>query len=305
MPRKMILWLKKKVLSAVYSKNPGCTTGSADDCRYWCDQAVKSGERITFSHCGGLGDLLFSLHFCREFAGYYGINGYDFHIYTVDNAPPGLGVAAADFIKPLLENLPEIGKVTIGYDLPADANEVALGNYWKQKINFGATDIRSWYYNLTTVHLPREFWKPVILADADYRHQDKILFSYTGRYCNVHIDCGQLKQFREHLVFIGTAGEYETFCRSFFDLEYQPCENMLEMAQYMAGAKGFIGGQSGIYSLAECMKIPRILLAPEFVKSDGVIIPGPHNNHPIGGWCEDAASTEKMVFAVKSLLAKE
>ena len=115
--------------------------------------------------------------------------------------------------------------------------------------------------------------------------------------CNLPALCGY--------VIVKMTQKLCDFVKNFFELPYQPCKDMLQMAQYMAGAKGFIGNQSGIYSLAECMKIPRILLAPDFVNFHGVIIPGPHNNHPIGGWSEDVISSGKMIAAVNALLKKE
>ena len=300
LPSRIVCWLKCKVLSIVNAKNPGCYEGFIYDEYPWLDDVVKNKENLTFSHSGGLGDILFALHFMREFSEHNGIGKYNFHFLVKEKDYP-----VAEFIIPLLKAQSGVDKVTIGRKIPDNTNEIALHNFWKLKLNFAASDIRSWYYNLTRCHLPREFWKPVIEVDADYKYRNKILICNTDRYCNVHVDLNYLKEFQRHLVFIGLPHEHEAFCRNFFEVPYQPCKDMLEMAQYMAGAKGFIGNQSGIYSLAECMKIPRILLAPEFVRFNSVIIPGPHNNHPIGGWCEDVVSTEKMIAAVKALLNKE
>lgn len=289
--------LKTLLLKILYLKHPGCKISGYDPDFRWVDKTFSTEEKLTFAHVGGVGDILFSLYFCRELAASRGEEQFRYLIFAGKN---GLPLAAAEFLQPLLA----AQKFISGCEIveKTDEKHIMLNDYRKLKWNFSSADIRSWYYNLSRIHLPREFWKPVIEVNADQKYQDKILLCNTGRYCNVHIDLQRLEPFCEHLVFVGTTGEWREFCSKFFNVDHQPCENMLEMARYMAGSKGFIGNQSGIYSLAECMKIPRILLAPDFVKSDGVIVPGPHNNHPIGGWCEDVVSTEKMIAAVNALL---
>jgi ADP-heptose:LPS heptosyltransferase len=111
-----------------------------------------------------------------------------------------------------------------------------------------------------------------------------------------------LKEFKDHLVFIGLPNEYELFKSKYFDLEYCPTKDLLEAAQYIAGAKGVIGNQSGLFSLTECIKVPRILLTAEYFKYKDNFYPGPVNVHPQGGWNEVAAITEKLKTAVKTLL---
>lgn len=78
---------------------------------------------------------------------------------------------------------------------------------------------------------------------------------------------------------------------------------MLTVAKYIAGAKGFIGNQTGFFALAECMKVPRILLPAEWTKEiSGKLVPGPKNVLPIGGWTAVASVTEKMVSTVNDLI---
>jgi hypothetical protein len=68
------------------------------------------------------------------------------------------------------------------------------------------------------------------------------------------------------------------------------------------GAKGVVGGQSGLFSIAECLKVPRILVSPEFIKINGRIFPGPVNNHPMGGWNEVVVTEEKLIHMVQELI---
>lgn len=290
--------IKCLLLKFLHAKNPGCQIGGSDPDFPWVDRGLPDQNKISFAHVGGIGDILFSLYFCRDFARYRKVEKVDFFIVSCRN---GLPSAAAEFLRPLLEKQDFIDSVSVVEQPPE--NSVMLDDYRKLKINFASGDIRSWYYNLTQLHLPREFWKPVIYVEPASGYQDKIFITLTGRYCNVHLDCRHLEKFKNQLVFLGLPSEHADFCNRYFDIPFCQCSNMLEMAEYMAGARGFIGSQSGIYSLAECMKIPRILLAPDFVDYHGVTIPGPHNNLPQGGWNEDVSSTEKMVKAVEEMLA--
>jgi len=304
-------WCKIKIkhllLKILYAKHDGIRKFSGE--YPWVDPQFQNGD-VIFTHGGGIGDILFSLYFCKELSEFCGKSAIHYHILTNTYDPKsrtgynsGVSRSVADFLQPLLASQPYITQVIC--DAPPAGNVVELNDFRKLKINFYSGDIRNWYYNLTQHHLPREFWKPVIFAEPDFTYRGKVIICLTPRYRNVNIDCRKLEPFRKYLIFAGIQPEYEDFKKEFFEIPFLKCENMLQLAQYMAGAKGFIGNQSGIYSLAECMKLPRILLAPDFVDLNGVVIPGPHNNHPQGGWCESVSSTEKMIAAVTALLSKE
>ena len=249
---------------------------------------------ITFSHTGNIGDILFSLYFCKEFTIINKQDKFNFNI-QINVEDPALKMLnhpfgtvrmtseSANFIKSLLESQEYINEVSISNDIPANA--INLDLFRKLPCNFMAGDIRSWYYNLSKQHLPREFWKPIITSSTDDKYKDKILVISTERYQNVFIDYKQLKQFKNHLIFIGTEKEHNLFNDKYFNIEYKKCSSLLEIAKYMSGAKGVLGNQSGLYSLAECMKVKRILISAEYFMFNNKIVPGPVNNHPIR-WLE-------------------
>lgn len=61
---------------------------------------------ITFNHSGKLGNILYSLHFCKELATLNGDIQFNFHIQTNVNeldGSLGLNKKQVEFIKPLLE----------------------------------------------------------------------------------------------------------------------------------------------------------------------------------------------------------
>lgn len=266
---------------------------------------------LTFNHSGNIGDILYSLYFCKELTEAANINKFDFHIQTnvkdptLKNHKHPLGDVrmtnnAAEFIKPLLEAQSYINNVTISDNIAE--NSINLDLFRTLKINFAAGDIRAWYYNLCKQHLPREFWKPVLFVDKDTTYKNKIFISATERYQNIFLDYKVLEPYKDKLMFVGTPEEHEIFKIKYFDLQYLQCNTLLEIAKYISGAIGFIGNQCGLYSLAECLKINRILLSGEYFVYNKNIHPGPVNVHPLGNWNEIAATTEKLINSIEELL---
>ena len=277
----------------------------------WVENLCVPGETPLFSHTGSLGDILYSLYFCRELTQRLGIEQFNLHIRTnvSDSGMKGFShpygsvritCGAANFMKSLLEEQKYIRQVIISDDLPSNAIE--LDKFRDLKLNLSSGQIQNWYYQLTALHLPREFWKPVLSVTPDPEYKDKVLFSATARYQNLYIDYAALEKKKNHLVFVGTPAEYEEFSKKYFVMDFLQKNSLLELACCFAGAKGFLGNQSGLFSLAECLKIPRILISPEYTLFKGVPGPGPHNNNPVGTWCEDAATTQKMIASLEELL---
>jgi ADP-heptose:LPS heptosyltransferase len=272
---------------------------------------------ISFTHAGKLGDILYSLYFCKELSASFQYDKFNYNL-LINKKPSDfckdvsgeimLSRKSAEFIKPLLENLPFIQDVTIVEKSSRAENNVDLNLFRSGAINQFGCEIREWYYTFCKRTLPQEFWMPLISAKPNPKYKDKILFTLTERNVNVMVDYKQLEQFREHLTFIGTVREHCAFQEKYFDLERAELtkeDNLLTVAQYLAGAKGYMANQSGFFALAELMKINRILLSPEWVEyEDGRVKYGPKNNLPLGGWCNTVSITRKMVDAVRELLEK-
>lgn len=267
-----------------------------------------STDEIVFNHSGNLGDILFSLHFVKEFCAAKKIKHPGFNLRINQRAnysqehPNGnllMTEKAAVFLKPLLDEI--FAPVTVSPDLPD--NFYNLDKVRKLNINFFCGDIRTWYYNLSPEHLPQDFETPLFVPEKDERFKNKVVLIYTSRYRNVFIDYDFLKRYQEQLVFFGLPEEYESFCKNHFELEFYRLNDAKETAGLMAGAKGIIGNPSGLYTIAECMKIPRVLLTPEYMRYDnGAVMGGPVNVHPRGGWFEVAQTDDKFRISVDNLM---
>lgn len=70
-------------------------------------------------------------------------------------------------------------------------------------------------------------------------------------------DWNVLERYKKRAVYVGWEWEYRHFRH--FNVAYHYVRNALEFAQVIRGAKLFAGNQSFGFSLAEAMKVPRIL----------------------------------------------
>ena len=94
--------------------------------------------------------------------------------------------------------------------------------------------------------------------------KDKIVIMRSPRYRNQFINYNFLKN-QNNMVCIGLKSEYEDLKRNISNLEYYDCKNFLEMAQIIKSSKFFLGNLCFSYSIAEALKVPRLLEAcPEF-----------------------------------------
>ena len=266
------------------------------------DKALIAGENITFIHSGNIGDILFSLYFCKELSNALGLEKFNFHINTGDGSNIlQLTDNAAKFLLPLLETQPFINEVSFGLKEKI-SNPFDLDQFRKLPLNPCAGQIQNWYYHLSSRHLPREFWKPILQTEADDRFKDKVILISTPRYQNPFVDLNVLERSKDKLVFAGLPEEHTEFQKRYFQLEYFRASSMLEIARCMAGAKGVIGNQSGLYTIAECLKVPRILISPAYVMENNRLDRGPHNNQVQGAWGEDVSTTSRLLAMTAELL---
>lgn len=271
---------------------------------------MSEKQTILFNHTGNIGDLLYALPMIIELkeATNYNIwlhlqTNVQFN-YAVNhpNANVGFTNSNVDFIIPLLKNIKALNKITFGDAIPENNQIIDLAAFRKLNINQAAGNICQWYYNLINIHLPQNFSRQHIHVSPDFRFRDKVIFVRTKRYNNVFLDLNVLKKYADNFIFFGLQDEHDEFCKLYFDVEYFKIENMLEFAQILSGSRGIISNQNGLYCCAELLKVPRILLTPEYMKMNDRIFPGPVDNNPQGGWFEVVQSQNKLINAVENLI---
>lgn len=120
--------------------------------------------------------------------------------------------------------------------------------------------------NLPTLHLAQTHWhvfKPQSYLDlstpwikVDPNPIAEFVISKSTRWPGSG-NWGVLEKYRKRIVYVGWKWEYEAFTH--FDVPFYYVKNSLEFARIIQGAKLFAGNQSFGFSLAEAMKIPRML----------------------------------------------
>jgi hypothetical protein len=211
-----------------------------------------------FKHAGNPGDLIHALptvlalqsHLPNHFYLHLGQKGGD------TKHPLGgvtLNQKIAEMLIPLLEAQPYFDKVGIYENQPIDYN---LDLFRELPLNLYAGDISRWYFYVFNVNY--DLSKPWLSVSPDNQYNNAIVWARSERYFNPHFDYSFLKKYKS-VIFVGIEQEYKRMKAVVPNLVWQPVNNFLEMAQIIAGAKLFIGNQSLPYSLAEAMKVPRIL----------------------------------------------
>lgn len=206
-------------------------------------------------HYGDRGDVIYSLPVCRLL----GIS----HLVLCPHhmTREKMTEESADSIASLVRAQPYIDSVVFTQTPPVGAIDL---NEFREMLGPQHSG-RFFYHNLSSLQLrafgyPEWFecdqwlWvtqikppKPVVIARSS-RYQSKT-FNWKDVY----------KKYGRDAVFIGSPGEHKEFCDSVGFVEYYKTENLLKVAQVIAGSELFIGNQSCPFAIAEGLKHPAIL----------------------------------------------
>ena len=116
--------------------------------------------------------------------------------------------------------------------------------------------------HLTGVHVNME--QPYIFSKSHDLIKNKIVVVRSPRYRNEYISYKFLKDIK-NIICVGLKSEYEDLKKDIHNLEFFDCKNFLEMAEIIKASKFFIGNECFAYSVAEGLKVPRLLEAsPDF-----------------------------------------
>lgn len=266
---------------------------------------------ITFTHCGRSGDIIFSLWYVRAYCNKVGQKAI-YHLQTNVFIPKPTSIdkthkdgdnmltySSAQFIKPLLQKCQFIEEVLIGDQRPEGAIDLNL--FRSEAINLYSGDLREFYYSFGDYALARDFEKPVIDVQPDYKYKDKILFTLSQRYVNP-LNYVKLKKFEDKIAFMGTEKEFKHFNENYFKLkERVVITNMLEAAQYMKGSVGYIANQTGLFAVAEALKVKRCLFPVDWMMVDFKVIPGPKNVIPVGGECYSTSKANMIPIILEQM----
>lgn len=273
---------------------------------------------ITFNHSGKIGDLLYSLYFCKALATAAGDDKFDFHIQTYvpqtlygrERDIPRLDDEKAEYVASLLRGQKIINKLTVSKQFNKDdyQNGINLDDFRNFPLNFSSGIIAQWYYNLANFPLERHFDECLIDVQPNNVFQGKIILLQTKKYINPFVDLSVLKPYEDMMVFIGLDDEFEALKNKYgFNIPRYRVQNGLQAAQAMKAAAMVISNQNGNYTIAEMIKANRIIMLPQYElvgKHHDTLEAGPTNNVCFGGWYEYANTTDKLRGIVELIFGK-
>lgn len=258
---------------------------------------------MKFNHSGHMGDVLYALHFIREFSEIrgekpsiniqWGVAETGVNL-THPNGNVRLTKEATEFIAPLLRKQEWIEEVTTELTIPE--GYIDLDEFRKLPMNYSAGDIRDYVYGLSTIPFPRNFHEKIIEVEKVPGYENTTITTFTKRYVNPTLDYTLFQRIND-LTFVGLPFEYDLFReKSQANVGFIQVTNAYELAQIIRSCKLFIGNQCGIYAIAEMLKVPRILLTADLIESNspGKAVYGCPNVLPLGGTCMPIRTAQQM-----------
>jgi len=230
---------------------------------------LDPGRELTFKHSGSGGDIIYALPTIKALS-----QGRPAKLYLNPqprkaNDPHPFNLKMCGQLIPLLEHQPWLAAVQIH---AGEAVDYDLDQFRQlPSIKTGRNSIAHWYFWLYAVSADlSQPWLEIQPAPAP---RGKIVLARSGRCRNLDIQYDFLREFGE-IDFVGTPAEYQEMRQVLPTLQHVECQNMLQLAAVIQSARFFIGNQSFPYSVAEALKVPRILEV--YPKMPDVIPTGAH-----------------------------
>jgi|TARA_B110000881_G_C18556257_1_gene507111 hypothetical protein len=226
---------------------------------------IKSQKSLNFLHSGHIGDLIYSLSLIKTLSKTHQCN---FFVeankkmnFEYKNHPSGdvmINDRMINLLLPLLRKQNFLNTVNIYNKEEIDIN---LNLFRDVPINLLFHTIR-WYSHLTGV--PVDIAEKFLDVKKFNNFNNKIVIVRSTRNRNYFINYNFLRNVK-NIVCVGLKEEYENLKKDIPHLEFYDCKDFLEMAEIINSCKFFIGNQTFAYSIAEGLKIPRLLeVFPDF-----------------------------------------
>ncbi|MEO6668680.1 MAG: hypothetical protein ABIN36_04325 [Ferruginibacter sp.] len=230
-------------------------------------------ELTSFKHSGNSGDIIYSLPTVWELskkgkaAFYLQLNQraqYN-NYHPLGNVM--LNERMVTMLKPLLLYQPQCKSCEIYSNNEVDYD---LDDFRKFVPLQDRGSIARWYFYVYAVF--PSLSDPWLIAPKDPSLKDAILIARSHRYRNPHISYSFLQKY-SNIKFIGIEEEFLDMKTEIPGLEYIQVNDFLEMATCINSCKLFIGNQSFPFSIAEGLKVNRLLEV--YHLSPNVIVEGP------------------------------
>jgi hypothetical protein len=252
--------------------------------------------RVSCKHSGNAGDVIYALPAVRELGGAAGASlKLALNVPLRDKSirhPLGavqLNRKMYDMLAPLLsaqDYIKELGVHEQGSPVDYD-----LDSFRDSPLLIDRLGISRWYFYM--FGLAADLSQPWLTVEPDHAYAQSIVVARSFRYRNLSLSHGFLEG-RADVVFVGLREEYEDFKRQVPSARWVQVQDFLELARIVAGARLFIGNQSFPYSLAEGLKVRRVL----------ELDPGMPNVVPVGAHAHDILFQRQFEFVADRLLGE-
>jgi len=225
--------------------------------------SIKSSghkQKLGFKHSGNAGDIIYSLPIVKALAAgrpsslYLQLDqpaDYTGRVHPLGNVR--LNEAMALGLLPLLRTHPCLHEVEIYSGQTIDFD---LDHFRDLPIITDRGHIARWYFWVYGVS--GDLSVPWLQVQNPDPPANVIVLARSQRYRNPGLDFRFLNQMGE-IRFVGTRAEYNEMLQILPRLVYAECIDFLQLARVIKSSRFFIGNQSFPYSIAEALKVPRVL----------------------------------------------
>lgn len=222
------------------------------------------GRPVHFKHSGNSGDIIYAIPTMKAIA-----KDHDICLHVFLNRPADyakhikhpLGNVTFtprmfEMLQPLLLSQPQFRECKVLERRNISMVDVDLDVMRDYPLLLDRGNIARWYFLVFPVNF--DLNEPWLKVEPDNDMNDSIVVARSNRYQAPNIDYSILKKYPK-LHFVGIPEEYQEMKKLIPQLSYRPVKNFLEMATIIAGARLFIGNQSFPFSIAEALKVNRLL----------------------------------------------
>lgn len=218
---------------------------------------------LNINHSGNAGDVIYALPTLKRI---FEITGTPINLYLKTGKPLVLSGYMSHPLGTVMLNQKMVDMLAA---LINEQSYIARCEvYNNQKIHIDLDFFRSRLFSLDNSNIARwcsyitgvtpQLWKPWVSVKADKSYAGSVVIARSERYRNSEINYSFLSQY-SNLIFIGVESEYEDIRKAIPNIQWVKVDDFLKLAQIIAGCKLFIGNQSFPFSVAEALKVPRIL----------------------------------------------
>ena len=228
--------------------------------------SLKKNE-ISFLHSGHLGDIINALPVIKELSKNHKCSLYlqigkplpvNSLGYKHETDNTFMSAKMVEMILPLLKSQKYINKAE---EFKEQEIDIDLDLFRQIPMNFNLDEVR-WYFHLTGVHT--DLSKEYLFAEPHPSIKDKIVIMRSIICKNIFINYNFMNKYK-NVLFIGLKEEYEDLKKEIPNMQFYDCKDFLEAAQIIKSSKFFIGNSSLGFTIAEGLKVPRIMESyPDF-----------------------------------------